>query len=150
MVNGIGVRYDVRGLRNQAQLPGKEEWTDITDGVAAKIRETLATVPFPIRNRDGFIEDAGGILQTNTQHFHELMVNACAFNAADPLIEYFDDLPRWDGLPRLGAWLFHCFDVADESLELSEWAGTFVFLGSVWRAKQPGVKLVLQSQIKNG
>ena len=140
--NDIGVRYDVRGMRQQVMMPGEKEWEDVTDGIASRVRSILATTPTPLQNRMGAIPDVGGVLVMRPTMFAEMMDNACAHNMVDPLLEYIEDeIPRWDRMPRLGAWLHHCFEVAPESDDLAEWASVFVFLGAVARAKQPGVKL---------
>ena len=73
--------------------------------------------------------------------FSELMHYACAVESVDPLVEYLEDLPKWDRQVRLADWIGVCFDVAEESDDLVEWASQFVFLGTVWRAIRPGYKL---------
>lgn len=137
----IDVRYDVRGMRQQILMPDEYEWADVVDGTATKVREIMASVPFPLRNHAGGIDDVGGVLKIKATHFNELMANACAHNQVDPLIEYIRSRPKWDRIPRLSAWIWHCFDVAEESDELSDWASEFVFIGAIARALNPGVKL---------
>ena len=137
----IQVRYDVRGMRQQIRFPDEDEWADVLDSTASQVRELMASVHFPIRNRQGGIEEVGGVLKIKATHFNELMANACAHNQVDPLIEYIRSRPKWDGIPRLSAWIWHCFDVAEESEDLSDWASEFVIIGAIARALNPGVKL---------
>ena len=139
--HSIEVRYDVRGMRQQIRMPDEDEWADVVDSTATKVREIMASVPFPLRNHAGGIDDVGGVLKIKATHFNELMANACAHNQVDPLIEYIRSRPKWDRIPRLSAWIWHCFDVAEESDELSDWASEFVFIGAIARALNPGVKL---------
>ena len=138
---GVCARYDKRGMKEQVQLPDSIKWLDLTDGLATIIREMLATNHFPIGNNYGHIPDVGGVLELSAAKFNELLSNACAHNTVDPLVEYLELLPEWDCFPRLGAWIWSVFDVAEESAELSFWASEFVFLGTVTRAFNPGVKL---------
>ena len=136
----IQVRYDVRGMRQQVMLPWVDEWQDITDGLSSIIRETMETQPFTL-NVTKDEPTLGGVLKVSAAHFNELMTNACAHYADDPLIEYLEELPSWDRIPRLTDWITCGFNVAEESFDLAEWASTYVFLGAVWRAYQPGTKL---------
>ena len=45
---------------------------------------------------------------------------------------------RQDG--RVQEWLFEVFNVSAESVPLARWSAQYIFLGSVWRTMQPGVK----------
>ena len=139
--HSIEVRYDVRGMRQQIRMPDEDEWADVVDSTATKVREIMASVPFPLRNHAGGIDDVGGVLKIKATPFNELMANACAHNQVDPLIEYIRSRPKWDRIPRLSAWIWHCFDVAEESEELADWASEFVIIGAIARALNPGVKL---------
>ena len=142
----IAVRYDVRGMRNQVRIGPRWEdstkWEDLTDAKATIVQEMLQTLPFPCKAEHGKFDNyIGGCLDLNAKSFHELMMNACAHREEDPLVELLFDLPPWDGIKRLPYWLETCFDVADDSLELAEWASQHIFLGTVWRAMEPGTKL---------
>ena len=139
--HGIQVRYDVRGIRQQIRFPDDDDWADLVDGTASQVRELMASVPFPTRNRLGTIEGVGGVLDIKATLFNELMANACAYHQVDPLVEYIRSRPKWDGIPRLSAWLSYCFDVAEESEDLADWASEFVIIGAIARAMNPGVKL---------
>ena len=72
------------------------------------------------------------------------MASSClaARNQVDPFLEYLrEEIPRWDGIPRISGWLIRCFDVADGSYDLADWASEFILLGAVIRAHYPGWKL---------
>ena len=153
--HGINVRYDVRGMRPQVDMDGKG-WQDLTDGVTARIRERLATVPFPIGGAkrvkvpvvDGEavtmkVPDTtiGGVLDMSIGKVNESLAAMFAHHETDPLIEYIEELPEWDRVPRLELWLQDCFDVADASLELAAWSSVFIFLGTIQRAYKPGSDL---------
>ena len=62
---------------------------------------------------------------------------------ADPLVEWLETLPAWDGTPRLGRWLSEVFQLepGDGNSQLAAWSGQFIFLGVVWRSFRPGTKL---------
>ena len=84
----------------------------------------------------------GFTLDLTDKQFNEGVKLIAAHNCVDPFLEYLrNDIPRWDGLPRLGGWIVQCFDVADESVDLADWASTYALLGAVIRAHRPGEKL---------
>ena len=64
--------------------------------------------------------------------------HALAFHAqVDPFLEWLEDLPAWDEVPRLDLWLGSLLD--DEiDPELLAWASCSVLLAAVWRAYRPG------------
>ncbi len=138
----IEYRYDTRAMKQQVRFEW-DRWIDLTDSVASIVQETLSTKPYPLYdNSTGLPSPVGGLgLELTDKSFNELIINACAHNAYDPLAAWLDDLPRWDRGQRLKYWLESCFEVAEESLELADWASQFIFLGCVWRAFQPGTKL---------
>ena len=138
----IEARYDTRAMKQQVRFEW-DEWIDLTDGVSSLVQEMLSTLGYPMLDENHVPYPKGGlVLDLNDKSFNELIVNACAHYAVDPLVEWLlDDLPKWDGTRRLHKCLNTLFDVAEESLELAEWAGTFIFLGTVWRAMEPGTKL---------
>ena len=150
----IRVRYDVRGMRQQVSFMFGA-WEDVTDTTASIVREMLTAQPLPMnktkplpmnksRPPKGFEKSYGWIgvtLDLPAIRFNELMTNACAHNPVDPLVEYLEGLPKWDEVLRLADWIFTCFEVAEESFDLVDWASQYVFLGAVWRAFEPGTKL---------
>ena len=150
---GLEFRYNLRSHRQQwRRVPwlGEEPegwtpltgWQDWTDTTSTLLRAELPTAGVTIGNRRGLIEDALGVLTLTAKQFEDAVHLVCARNAVDPFLTYVqDETPRWDRIPRLSGWLVQCFDVADGSYDLAEWAGEFVFLGAVQRAMQPGSKL---------
>ena len=81
-------------------------------------------------------------VKANDKQFAEGVKLVAAQNQVDPFLDYLRyETPRWDGIPRLSAWLWHCFEVADDSLDLADWASEFILLGAVIRAHYPGWKL---------
>ena len=135
-------RYNTRNQRQQVWFLGDGKgWEDVTDVTANRIRETVRGIRLDLANESGPIHGMTGCVDVSNARFNDLFGVVCASNAIDPFEDYLRDLPKWDGYPRLGAWLTYCFDVADESLELASWASDYVFLGAVWRTFQPGCKL---------
>lgn len=60
----------------------------------------------------------------------------CNENAFDPVVDYLDGLPEWDGAPRLETWL-HWY-VNAEDTPLNSAIGIAMLIAAVRRAKQPG------------
>lgn len=75
----------------------------------------------------------------------EVVAQANAFN---PVLDYLNGLPEWDGTPRIDTWLAQCFGAADTPL-IRAYAGK-TLIAAVARIKKPGEKvdtvLVLESQ----
>ena len=64
-------------------------------------------------------------------------------NEVDPFREWLEQLPEWDGVPRLDNWLQQSGFVfsADAHPELMAWAQRYILLGSITRTYRPGYKL---------
>ena len=62
---------------------------------------------------------------------------------ADPLVEWLETLPAWDGTPRLDSWLGEIFKLepGEGNRRLAAWGGRHIFLGVVWRSFEPGTKM---------
>ena len=150
----LELRYNLRSNRQQYRrtpfledmgkmgwntLTGWEDWTDtVSTTIRAEIAHRDAAVTFG--NTAAHLWKAS--LEMAAKPFEDAVKLTCARNAVDPFLEYLEnETPVWDRMPRLSAWLWHCFDVDEESLDLADWAAEFVFLGAVQRAKQPGCKL---------
>ena len=158
---GVEVRYNVRSDRRQYRRAGfydlsadawipDTQWTDWTDADSLTIRAELSASMFGAwrgnYHQGVFVDDGMPelrfCLDLNGKQFEDAIGLLAAVNQVDPLIDYLDNgIPFWDGIPRLSAWLFKCFDVADDSEDLAEWVSTFIFLGAVQRAYEPGCKL---------
>ena len=148
---GLELRYNLRSQRQQyRRVPFLEDmgsvgwnsltgWTDWTDTVATIIRAEFATPESAFTlNRRSLL----GMLEMAEKPFDAAVNLVCAQNAVDPFIDYLEnELPYWDGVTRLSAWLAMCFDVHDDSIDLAGWASEFIFIGAVQRAMEPGCKL---------
>ena len=160
---GVELRHNLRSHRQQfRRIPfvGDGEpsaWMDLTDNDSAIIRAKMAVQGVPMwivdkgTQTDAYTHkriqptDAPHVIRTlelNKREFIEAVDLACAMNTVDPFLEYLEnDIPRWDGIPRVSAWLWHCFDVAEESYDLADWAGEFTLTGAIQRTYHPGSKL---------
>ena len=65
----------------------------------------------------------------------------------DAFKRYLENLPEWDGTPRLDGLLENCFDLEDTTDDddekhdwLVSWASSTVMLSAVWRTYQPGTR----------
>ena len=153
LVSGIELRYNTRSQRQQwrrasvfdlsanASIPAGD-WQDWTDNDSITLRAELATAGFEIANRRGIIDGILGVLDLPQKQFDDAVRFIAARNPVDPFLDYLDnDIPLWDGIPRVSVWLSNCFDVADESEDLADWASEFLLIGAIQRAKNPGCKL---------
>ena len=159
---GVEFRYNCRSLRTQyrripyaGELPADwgalSGWQDWTDTVAVILRAELKGAAFGdwrgnyTNGRLNTEDDTPPLhftLDLNDKQFAEGVKLAAAQNQVDPFLDYLrGEIPRWDGLPRLDGWLIQCFDVANGSYDLAEWASEFILLGAIQRAMKPGCKL---------
>ena len=111
--------------------PGKNpwiltEWEPMTSEAKAHIRDEMQKHVDVKFGRDA-LEDA---LEALLFHKH-----------IDPLLEYFESLPKPTGHNILPNALQRCMKVAPGYEELAQWASQYMFLGVVWRTYQPGTKL---------
>ena len=140
-----GLGYDVRrNLRSQAIEWRRDygDWRALVDDKRSQIEEQIAesyitphrtgrtdkTEPL-VFGRDTFPRALGAILYENR---------------VDPFLEWLDDLPKWDGEPRLNYWLSDAFEIRSDDdgvHDLGEWASRFILMGAVLRAYQPAAKL---------
>lgn len=70
---------------------------------------------------------------------HDACVNAAQTNQRDPVLDYFDALPAWDGVPRIDGWLTTACGVEDTPLHRAYAAKTLLSL--VHRTRHPGAKV---------
>lgn len=129
---GVELRYNERASRAEYRQRG--EWRELTDLTEASLVEEIAARfdtqttrgPVPLRfGRERRMDALNAILDTQR---------------VDPFIAWLEELPPWDGVPRVKCWLSNIFET-DESDPLVSWASRFIFLGATWRAFKPGVKL---------
>ena len=133
-------RSDLTELRwPPASLP---DWAPITDRTEALLWDTFAShlqyktskgLKPIIWQGDGRRGAATAAARTTAWNAH------LALNEHDPVEDYLDSLPAWDGEPRLD----RVFELAGFRLEhpddlLVRWAGAAIFLAAVWRTFEPG------------
>lgn len=103
------------------------------------------------------------------QQVWEAIETLCQKNPVDPVPEFLESLPDWDGKPRVPSWLTHYFgavapddDLENDSDEEREWkkkqrdyvsaVGALTLVGAIKRAFEPGCKfdtmLVLEGEIQ--
>ena len=129
-------RYQWRG--DDPSDPDKplSEWRDIDKRWCASIRERIAAAYF-VRQEGNKV----GRLHWGRDAFNDVL-DALLFDRdrhADPLIDWLEDLPPWDGEDRLRLVLNTVFDAPLDELTL--WASRFLFCGVVQRAYEPGSKI---------
>jgi len=67
-------------------------------------------------------------------------VAMAAFHARfNPLHDYLNGLPAWDGVPRLVHWMHECLGAEDSTY--TSLVGTWFLMGMVMRALQPGCQM---------
>ena len=132
----MDVRFNLRSQRiewcGMGVLDG-EDWTAINRRVLANLRERIA--------RQYFVRDKGEPkpLHWGRDTFTDTLDALVRHREADPLLDWLERLPAWDGNPKLSWMLGRCFDVPDD--ELSRWASRYLVLGVIQRTYEPGSKL---------
>lgn len=91
----------------------------------------LARIKYWLGKRYGFEPQTGTISDA-------LIVLACE-NAFDPVKNFLDDLPAWDGTPRLNTWLVDNFKAKGDPEYLAQVFRKWM-VGMVMRAYEPGSK----------
>ena len=117
------IRYNLRGMLDEVRRLPDGEWMPLTDRLEAHLRTLLDGVQWQDR--------VWRILLNNTLYHHEV----------DPVREWLDGLPVWDGTPRVDDWCANAFNVRSGYEPLAQWASRHVFLGAVTRTLAPGTKL---------
>lgn len=72
------------------------------------------------------------------EHVKDAVLELCALNRFDPLVDHFNALPPWDGVPRLDTWLPDLLGA--EQLPYTRDAGATWLLAAIARAFEPGTK----------
>lgn len=138
---GIEIRYNVRSYTTEYRdvrefTTTDNDWHELTDRVSAKIREVLGR-QFTITGAN----DSAVPFRFGRDRWNDCLNVLLYHREVDPFQEWLESLAPWDGEQRLPHWIFDVFDVSADCIPLARWAGQFVFLGTVWRTFQPGVKL---------
>lgn len=121
---GVECRHDLFRRRN---LVGHHELQEFAGEFSDQAEVLLRKF---IRQQFGF--DPG------KEHVKDAVLELCADNRFDPLLDYLDSLPPWDGVERLDRWL-HTYLGAEDNAYTRQ-AGATWLLAAIARAKQPGVK----------
>lgn len=121
---GVECRHDLFRRRN---LVGHHELQEFAGEFSDQAEVLLRKF---IRQQFGF--DPG------KEHVKDAVLELCADNRFDPLLDYLDGLPAWDGVARLDRWL-HTYLGAEDNAYTRQ-AGATWLLAAIARAKQPGVK----------
>ena len=84
---------------------------------------------------------AKGRLMFTGRRWDQALNALVAEREVDPVVEWLEQLPPWDGMPRLDSWIGLCFRVdSGTPAALCAWAARSILLGAVWRAYRPGTK----------
>ena len=126
---GVKVRYNLRS--NGHEWNEGDGWIPANDRLDDDIRERIAS-RFTI-----------GETKNPARYSRErwtTCLNAILYGCeVDPLREWLESLPSWDGTERLSLWLGQAFMTTDDAL--SRWCSRYLFLGAVDRTYRPGCKL---------
>ena len=138
---GIGMRYNVRSHATEWRRGGYSisadgpfddpvwvwhEWEILTQRGMSHIRNLINIHHKVNYGRDAFTDTLDAML-------YHLEI--------DPLLGYFESLPKVTGRNILPKALSTCMNVTEGYEGLAEWASVYMFLGVVWRTFKPGTKL---------
>ena len=132
---GITVRYNIRAQSSEVSADGGKTWEATSDRKTADLRRLIA---------DGFsyrLADNRGIaplrygLDSWGEHLNALLYH----HETDPFLDWLKSLPVWDGTKRLHGLLTDTLQAKDGPL--TRWASTYLCLGAVQRAFEPGCLL---------
>ena len=132
--SGIKYRWNIR--RGCIEFNDGNGWLEENDRHSAAVREMIRTAfNSPGRNNPE--------LRFSRDQFNDYLNAIVAYVEVDPFQDWLQNLPEWDGQPRLARLLRTCFEIKDDQspLELVCWAGRFLVMGAVWRTLHPGAKL---------
>ena len=133
---GVHLRYNVRAARTELEWPHESGWQEMTDIRAAWLREQVAD-HFTYQTQRGTSP-----LRFGPQAWHDY-INALLFTQqVDPVVEWLEDLPDWDGEPRACELLRVAFEIDREKTPkaIEHWASRYLTLGAICRTYRPGVK----------
>ena len=121
---GLECSYDVFRGRNIVGMHELQEFAgEFSDQAESVLRRE-------VRIRFGF--DPG------KDHVKDAVLELCALNRFDPLLDHLNTLPPWDGVPRLDTWL--PVYMGAEDTPFTREAGATWLLAAVARAFEPGTK----------
>ena len=133
----LDVRFNLRSRRNEwRDLRGdleEPEWRAVNVRSLASLRTRIER-QFYIATKEG-----ARPLTWGRDTFGETLNALLYHRESDPLIDWLEGLPPWDGAERLGGLIDVMFDVPLDHLTL--WAGRYMILGVIQRTMDPGCKL---------
>ena len=132
----MDVRFNLRSRRIEWQGLGVHddaEWHAANRRVLANLRERIAR-QYYVRTKEG-----PKPLYWGRDAFTDTLDALVRHREIDPLVDWLDGLPEWDGEDRLRLLLNALFDVPGDALSM--WASRFIVLGVIQRTLEPGCKL---------
>ena len=134
----LDMRFNLRSQRIEWRGEGAPdepatEWRAVNRRFLAETRERVAQ-EFRVKTKDGPQPLAWG-----RDTFGDTLDAMLRRHEVDPLIDWLENLPPWDGEDRLRLLLNHLFDVPPD--ELSMWASRHLVCGVIQRTFEPGNKL---------
>ena len=132
----IALRFNLRSKVEEIRR-GVGRWERLTGGDRDVLRaELYEAIQFPARGQDSDNRPAKWAINELRSH-----VGALAHRQrVDPFLAWVQDLPPWDGSPRLDTWLSTVLPVADADPHYPAWCSRSVLLAAVQRAARPGLK----------
>ena len=136
---GIGFRYNVLASQPEWCLPDPDPgaWEKSSDLLMSWVRDRIARTCF----RPGKF---GIEPWSASDPKWKVMTNALLYTRqVNPLAEWFETLPEWDGEERIDSLFQRLWRLAETNANaaLARWAARYVFLGLVQRTMEPGCKL---------
>ena len=134
---GFQIRFNSRWHRTEYLIPqDKPDWQARTKRNESWIREQVS--------QHCLCKNAKGdeVPFHNGRESYATYSEALAHeNQIDPFQSWLENLPAWDGTPRISNLLERLFNYKPEQHELLRWISRFLFCGAVERTYQPGSKL---------
>ena len=132
-VIGATLRWNTRAGRPEVSLsedPDVPIWTPVTDRQDAGIREKIRSACF-VSMKNGEI-----VAATFGRERWKTCLDALLLrHEVDPVAEWIETLPEWDGIPRVDDILG---DLWDCQCPLAKWASLYLVLAPIQRTKEPG------------
>ena len=132
----MDVRFNLRSRRIEWKGLGvldDAEWHAVNRRVLANLRERIAR-QFYVHTKEG-----PKPLYWGRDAFTDTLDALVRHREIDPLVDWLDGLPEWDGEDRLRFLLNVLFDVPSDALSM--WASRYIVLGVIQRTFEPGCKL---------
>ena len=128
----VKARFNLRAMRPELSSDGGETWTKTTDRSSADLRRLIAD-GFSYRLADNRGEAP---LRYGKDSWDEHLNALLHHLEVDPFKVWLESLAAWDGTGRLHKVLGETLQAKDGPL--ARWASTYLCLGAVQRAYEPG------------